>query len=293
MTPMTPFASLAGMINFQDFPAMEFTVSSLKKAYNGVGQYGPYTLHSGEITDGSLSHQVLFTIDGGADHLFGKRIRVEAGRDRNGKLCDLCMEEKEYPKGSGKMERSVKIGKRAKITILDGSTPSQVSSPSQPAATHPKPSAVAGNGIPVGESTVAERVDAWMKILAEVCRQTNRDMVQVWKDFSPSDLKEITTGISMSYKGQYGVYAPPYFGAEKQAPGRWQDFLYPSKPPRKLGEVPEIDLLRYVTWALSLKEDTVKPEQREVWENVMAMAKDKGWNTEEPVLKDDEDSAPW
>lgn len=281
-----PFAQLATYISKQDIPAVQGTISKLyDNPKTGVSEHGPWCMHNGKISDGNLEHDIVFAMEGPSDNLKGKTILIECGRTGQGKLCDLSMDE--Y---NGK--RKIKVGKRAKITILDGSTPSPVSSPSQPAATQPRPSPVAGNGIPVGESTVAERVDTWFRIFEVVCQEAGQNSGEVQKSFSPSDLKEITTGISMSYKGQYGVYAPPYFGAEKQTPGRWQDFLYPSKPPRKLGEVPEIDLLRYVTWALSLKEDTVKPEQLEVWENVMAMAKDKGWNTDEPVLKDDEEWPP-
>lgn len=288
-----PLATIATFINFQDIPCVEGTISKLYPPKTGVGQYGPWTLQGGEITDGNLSHKIVFTLDGGADQYKGKNIKIEAGLDGRNKLCDLVLSEREY---QGKAERQIKVGKRAKITILEGSSASPVSSPSQTAATQPRATSVAGNGIPAGDSTVAERVDAWFQILNVVCDRAGQDMGEIANKFSPSDLKEITTGISMSYKGQYGVYAPPYFGVQKQSPASWQDFMYPAsggKPSRRLGDIPETDQLRYVTWALGIKSDAVKPEQKEVWDQVMAMAEAKGWMPEEPAKEEEEDQVPW
>lgn len=286
-----PFASLASYIDRQDIPALEFTVTNLRKPSSGVGQYGEWTMHGGEISDGDLRHDVVFTFE--ASQYVGKRLHVEAGRDGKGKLCGLVLVEKER---NGEKDRQVKIDNRAKITVVDGATSSRstspVSSPSGQPAASPSATHVSKNGTPAGESTVVDRVEGWFRILDIVVARSKLGPVE----FSASDLKEITTGISMSYKGQYGVYAPPYFGSETPEPqkeGNWEDFLYPAaggKPARRMGDIPEADLLRYVTWALGKKEEDLDPIQVPTYRAIMSMAKAKDWI---PPVEDDLDmSAP-
>lgn len=72
--------------------------------------------------------------------------------------------------------------------------------------------------------TIQTRINTYLSIMDEVVRQVKkRNPLRCDNDtplagFSPSDIKEITTGISMSYKGQYGVYAPPVFGDSEDEP---------------------------------------------------------------------------
>lgn len=69
---------------------------------------------------------------------------------------------------------------------------------------------------------VEHRVKLYFDVMDEVVRQVEERNPLGTADndslggFSPSDIKEITTGIVMSFKGDYGKYAPAFFNSEAE-----------------------------------------------------------------------------
>lgn len=295
----TRYEDLAELINNQPIACLEGTVTMLRKPYHGTGQYGAYTLHNGEITSGEFTHPILFAIEGGVDHLLNKTIHIECGMDKNNKPCDLLMTEKEY---KGKMERAVKVGGRAKITVINGSgstTPSQGSAPAQRTSSSPQGVSVQSNGNLDWEGILGTpfeyRLTDYRNCYEKTCREFGKDPEEMIGQLTGTDIKEITTGLVAGFKGKFGVYRDVIFEEPLSKEGAWEDFLYPAaggKPERRLGDVPEADQLRYVTWAIGLDKSKIKEEQRPVYEAVMAMAEAKGWSTKNE-LEDQEDDIPF
>lgn len=140
-------------------------------------------------------------------------------------------------------------------------------------------------------------------------------------ELSATDLKDICTGINMTYRGQYGVYMEPKFPAgrgnlaqqakakfnaeelsdedipfdgggepaqpakktEKRAPG-WEEFVHPKRGV-KLGEIEDADLAKFARWAAVTSPSDLEAEQKPFYMAVIAMAGSKGWDAPESLLE--------
>ncbi len=243
----------------------------------GKGQYGDWVLQFGELSDGNLRHDVVFASDEVIQEpsMEGKMVRITA-QEYKGKLKGITLEDKEV---KGKQKRSIKVTFPAKVELLDGD--SQASSPPQSNQTTPSQTSRPMNQESSTEP-VEVRIANYFGIFNRVCLAVGQDPDEVVGKLSPTDIKEISTGISMSYKGQYGVYAPPIFqgGAteaiahqEEQVgksraitkeledgetdspkkttngkPKGWRDYLHPKKNV-PLGELDEEGLAKLIDWA--------------------------------------------
>jgi hypothetical protein len=121
--------------------------------------------------------------------------------------------------------------------------------------------------------------------------------------FSPSDIKEMTTGISMTFKGQYGVYAPPVFANKNRLVEQakdvfegtvvdddpipmkhptdkdqstekiatWEDTIHP-KSGKKLSDLDKVAQRKLAAWMLCTDPDTLDPEPKRFFAAVAMMA---------------------
>lgn len=129
----------------------------------------------------------------------------------------------------------------------------------------PASSSVQSGGVPAeSNEPVEDRIEAYFKIFEDVCVTAGHDPVKEMSALSPSDLKEITTGIVMSFKAAYGMHAQPHFrqagftqGSLDKAPAAewggvstWKDTKHPATG-KTLSEISLEDQLKLVRWAYS------------------------------------------
>lgn len=212
----------------------------------------------------------------------GKSVVIMAKNTPNG-IAGVYYENGEY---NNAPTHTIKLTATASITVAGNApqTPQaalQAKSATQtPTARQdaPQRSSGANTGHPAGESTVEERVGTWLIIAEEVCRQISKPFEGFMEGLSSTDIKEITTGISMSYKGQYGVYQAPLFDSQagggrlpEDSPAprlpSWKDFVN-SKSGKKLGEYDEATFLKLAEWAYKTQLDPYHIEAVRLQANV-------------------------
>ncbi len=229
------FSTLAELASGSNIVCIQGKITDIFDPNRGEGNYGPWVIQNATISDGTLKHDIAFM---DAEHVLpksvkGKTIRVTA-QEYKSKLKGLELKEKEV---KGKPKRSVNVKFPAKIEILngdswvehvpaeEGASESGGQPATQPAQSYRQPEqSHAVQSTDASLDTVEDRVANYFKVFGVVCDAAGHDTATELEALSHSDLKEITTGICMSFKGQYGVYAPPVFAGEIQ-PGK-------SSPPR-------------------------------------------------------------
>jgi hypothetical protein len=243
--PMTvapiKFSTLAELASGSPIVCIQGKITSLYDPKKGEGEYGPWVIQNATISDGTLKHDIAFMDE---EHILpmsakNKTIRVTA-QEYKSKLKGIELKEKTV---NGKPKRSVNVKFPAKIEVQEGGNwvdhvagsgdGSEASS--QPAAhehTSSQPSAPStyrGNSQSTerpapSDEPVEERVANWVKVHAAVCDAVGHDAATELEGLSPSDIKEITTGIIMSFKEGY-IHRAPHFAGDTQ----------PGKSPQRAG----------------------------------------------------------
>jgi len=300
MSQTLTFEQLALLPHKTPIAAVEGTLISLTQPKNyASGANAGKPFQYGTIKSGSLEHGVKF--DGGDATVQpmtrkGQFIRLECKSGNHG-LTGVAMDENEYPPGT--IKRTIRCTATAVISYPQAGnatqTPpaaAQASSATQtPPARQdaPQASSVRNTGHP--ESTVEERVAAWLQIAEEVCRQISKPFEGFMEGLSSTDIKEITTGISMSYKGQYGAYQAPVFG-NGQFPNRtvdslvaqhapeasiqsWRTFIN-AKSGKKLGDYDDATFVKLSCWAYDPASKITTPEAKTLAANVRMGTVEKG-----------------
>lgn len=281
------FTTLAELVSGSPIGCIQGKITDLFKPNTGTGQYGDWIIQNGTISDGTLKHGIAFM---DAEHILpmnlkGKTIRVTA-QDYKDKLKGIELKEKEV---KGKPNRTVNVKFPAKIEIQEGSSwvehvpsgegsssPSQSTEASQP-ATQTKQ---ANYSQPMDDESISNdpaenRITDYFNVFNLVCIAASKDPDEIISGLSSSDIKEITTGICMSFKGKYGVHRAPIFGSNRTSPGKskagatasqtetttgeedapesWRDAVHKDI---KLGDYEEDKLAELIQWAI----DTENPK---------------------------------
>lgn len=175
----------------------------------------------------------------------------------------------------------------------------------------------------IDQTPVNKRIFDYFKVMAGVVKG-HSELKEKWNlpDFSPSDIKEITTGICMGYKGKYGVYRGPIFpkshgateaelaampeqswegdqgahGSRTSPPkpqsterkSSWGEFVH-KKRQVKLSEIEDADLCGFARWARKIdpKKDAAllgDAYNNAFYANVSLMMAEKGWTSDARLL---------
>jgi hypothetical protein len=227
ITPIK-FSTLAELAHGSPIVCIEGKLISIKNPpLKGQSQHGEWVLQFGEMSDGKLRTDIVIASEELVlgDDMKNKTIRVTA-QEYKGKLKGVTLTDKEV---KGKQKRAVEIKFPAKIEVVgeggSTSTPDrQEHTSSQPSS----PSSYRDNPVPSkqapSDEPVEERVANWVKVHAAVCDAVGHDAATELEGLSPSDIKEITTGIIMSFKEGY-IHRAPHFAGDTQ----------PGKSPPKAG----------------------------------------------------------
>lgn len=217
----TPLKDLANFMNKQVIPCIEVTLASLKPDIKrGTGEYGDYAYQSGSFKD-AQGGSAYFSFSGNDDCFFkssdvGTKIRIECGTDKKGAPAGLVWGVR--PSGD-KTYTTINLDNRAKISYFNGQ-----GSPSHGAPTQGRAVSVQSGGSQAGldQSPVRERVHCYFEVLKEVSAQYKHLQSTAEQDgikipaLTASDIKDITTHLSMTYRGEFGSYAKPIFQQEKK-----------------------------------------------------------------------------
>lgn len=168
-----------------------------------------WALQNAKIEQGGSVIKVLFNHEGhflGKDSV-GQTIRLMCSAKGN-KLQGVTLAENTY---NGVTERLLQVSRSAIVELnpdSSESTPPQSKAAARPASSPPARSASSPPPRPVGNGTsVDRRVALYFKVFDEVCARAELSSVKL----TPSDLKDVATHISMTYRGDYGAYAEPVF----------------------------------------------------------------------------------
>lgn len=217
----TPLKDLANFMNKQVIPCIEVTLSSLKpEIKRGTGEYGDYAYQSGSFKD-AQGGSAYFSFSGNDDCFFkqsdvGTKIRIECGTDKKGAPAGLVWGVRQ---SGDKTYTTINLDNRATISYFNGNT----SAPSQSATTQGRAVSVKSGGSQAGldQSPVRERVHCYFEVLKEVSAQYKHLQSTLEEGTLPklaaSDIKDITTHLSMTYRGEFGSYAKPIFQQEKSS----------------------------------------------------------------------------
>ena len=297
-----PIADLSEYRDGAAVPAVEGVLTKLFDPNRGESaQYGAWVLQNGILTDDNQNEiSICFAADSVIQpkEMWNKRIHIEPSVGQKGS-------------NGLKMKKNKKTGElglhvtgTANITYPDGKPAprqereapaeggakpvSRPSDASQPHRSIPTPKDV---------STVSERAASYFKIFEEVGVAYENGGEHV-PELSPGDLKDIATTIFLTYKGDYGVYAPAVF--DKAAPSTevvdgkaevvqpeeaepefdWKTVCHPSYPDLPMGQAPEQKLKAWAGWALGLSEEVLAgsvPAVRLFAAASLRMAAEKKW----------------
>lgn len=302
----TPLSDLAELENKFPIICVEGKlIEFFSKPSTGGSGEKTWTRYDGTLSDGKLEHRVSFWMDSvPACVRKGSSIRIVHGKDKHDKPAGLSMSDRT---SGGKNYRSITVDDRAIITLAggDSTTPEDSSAP-QSQSTHQdalQRSSGPSGGRSAGHdnSPVDVRVAQYLKIAKVVCEQTGKDWDEFTSSMTNEDIRSITTGISMTYRGDYGAYAPPVFGGvqtladapehtwegdkpTKKAPvPSWKTFPHPKKkhPDGRvitLGEFDDEKFLAYASWAYTAHpgQGDEDRETRAFQANVLMGATEKG-----------------
>lgn len=203
---MPTIAEIQSYMDKQAIASITGTIMKLNNPVRGDGQYGPWTIQGGVLKDSTGTHDFNLTDDtilmGQGD--VGKTVTFACiPSDRGPVGVKLTIKTKE-----GKTRKAISVDNRANISFGGNGQ-------SAPAAT--QTASGASSTAPSGRNTdpVDVRVAAYFRVFDAVCAHNNLDAEAMKQRLMPSDIKEITTGLCMSYRGDYGAYSPPIFRAQQ------------------------------------------------------------------------------
>lgn len=252
--------SVADLNSYKDgqvIPCFEGVITKLYEAKTGTSKGRPWSFQGGFIKDmNGDEHRITFAGASQAQdekEAKGKRIRLTPSSIR-GKIKGLTLKIEDNDKNPNEPYRKIQVDEGCKIEFVNGSASQPSSSQSHAPSS---PSSSSQRHTPQHESTVEDRVTGYFGVLAAVNSSFNANAGRL-PALSPSDLKDISTYISMTFRGDYGAYAPPVFrlGREDCAAGApqstdggdapaaasvaekpWKSFIHPKRG-KPLGEIP-------------------------------------------------------
>jgi len=256
-------------------------IISLFEPKRGEGKYGPWVLQNGTIAQDGIQHRICFADEGvvlDPEKFKNKLVRITAGAGSKGKLRGVTMDVGEY---KGEPTRTIKVSSGARVELVEGEqTPTQ---PTTKNFSVKAPAPVAAN--------VDRRIALYYDVWERVCAQFAGSPVQL----SPSDLKDITTHICLTFKGwevdpngrYYAGYGEPIFdGAppeakpepETTAPENyrataehWSVFEHKGKT---LSEFTEEEIKDAITWAFSVGPKPITSHANELVHHLFSAAKE-------------------
>lgn len=277
------FEALASKEHEDKIGCVEGRLSTLYDAKTGTTKAGKdWSLQDGVLKDASGNeHRVCFAAGQDVGRLKGRMIRLTSHVGEKG-MSGLYMKEDTYTNKQGKEVTTRKIHVTATANIEEvGSSGQPAPSSAKPQSTEHKPMESQTSNSDPAEVRIAN----YFSVFNRVCLAAGKDPDEVVHGLSSSDIKEITTGICMSFKGQYGAYLPPHFadreGAEEtmkrheaavgksqqatqedeagekdspkktspsEKPASWRECVHPKKKVA-LGDLEEEDLMTLIDWA--------------------------------------------
>lgn len=172
----------------------------------------------------------------------------------------------------------------------------------------------------ISRSTVGERVYDYFRVMGTVINAHKKLKDELGlPEFSPTDLKEITTGICMSYKGRYGVFMAPIFSdaspvssepkpasvkvpdetgwddvekeiqagkvkqPAKKIESSWKSFVHPRRNVA-LGAMKDDELVAIARWAVSVNGMEMTGNVARFHQAAMFMAAERDWVEPEKCL---------
>lgn len=200
-----PLAQLEHKDHGDSIRCVEGVVISIFQEKNDP--YGKWVIQNATIEDSSGKHSVMFnhrsTIQ--PTEIQGKCIRINAGT-KGTKFRGLSLDISEY---QGTPIRKIKVSDGARVEVLENSQPQSKPVVQQKPVNNYNNKAVISNG-----STVSTRVDLYFQVLEEVNERFSKGCKV---PLSPSDLNDIATSISLSYRGDKGSYLEPVFSLENES----------------------------------------------------------------------------
>lgn len=311
-----PVADLAEYKDGVSVAAVEGVLTKLYEVKTGTsviksgpqkGQEKSWFLQGGILTDDNQNEIGITFADEKViqpKEMWNKRIHIECHVGQKG-ANGLKTKLDTY---QGKSEMKLWVTGAAEITYPDGKpAPRQEKAP---AADKPVSAPTSGQtsgasrSTPQHQSTVADRVSSYFKVLAEVSKQY-ADQGEDFPELTSDALKDIATHIGMTYRGDYGAYAPPVFSigaaakpaaSTDEAPSteedeppflpdapNWRSAMHPTKP--ELGPMEKWDLGRQkksALWAATMTDEQIakvknNTAQNALYEASLAMAKEFKW----------------
>lgn len=227
--------------------------------------------------DDGAEHRIRFTDPTvfQPKELKGKRILLKSIHGKHG-ITGLKIRDDSEPKW-----RRLSVSSTAQIEVAGRNGAQQ--QPTGPSRHTPPAAPPASQSTETAEptSTVAERIAAYLDIVAEVKAQADKKGLGLSLD----NIKDVATHISMTYRGQYGSYASPVFsktaGEAPVAvnPAAWKDVASPSTG-IALGKLAKDDPAKFaevVAWAFQkMKEQNLKPAVAAYRDAALAGASEMG-----------------
>jgi len=324
-----PFSKLADKEDGDAISQVEGVLTKIWDAKKGkTGKGSDYCLQNGELKEEGtgLTTDITFA---SANHeqpksRKGCKLRITCHEGEKGK-SGVYMKQEEY---KGKTTRKLWVTATAEVVDINSSNgASQERSQAQETpdggrqASDAAPSrSVQSRGTPAGNgntTTVHRRALCYFGVMSAVMKAKEEAIQKgaTLPDLSVTDLKDIATHLSMTYRGDYGCYAEPFFG-EKKANGTserelaempektwegdqstdtkpkvetWKDVLH--KSGIKLGEAPVDKLKEWALWAIKAKNLKGKQAPKEGTEahrfmlHMLTAAAEKGWTAKSFLLQ--------
>lgn len=310
-TTMQTVAVINAMPDGSTVEAFEGVITAIyapKENQRGENTHGPWIIQNAVLKDDDQNEiAIVFShpdVEQDPKHVKGKRIRLTSTKGDRG-LNGLKIKDSDY---KGKVTRSVWVSKVANVELVGpggaakkpptsgaSRTGGSGSTAQTTGSRQEQGSAVQGSDS--GVDTLDVRVSHWFTVwdgvrpAAEAKGITDLELI-----------KDITTTIWMSFKGQYGVYAPIVTGNGSRPPAHspadatssaqrsqdagsasangaesgppegqntaepvatWKDFVH-AKSGKKLGEMDMATRIKYAKWAVSKGDSPTWKETEEV-----------------------------
>ena len=234
----------------QSIPCFEGVLGKLYPAKTGTSKGRKWSFQNGYIKDnGGDEHRICFASpenEQDPDAVKGKRVRLTCSMSK-GKAKGLIFKVSPNDKDEDNPYRTIQVDEGAKIEFVNGTKEDDAAPTNSKTAGQQSSGSSRQTSAPRDESTVTQRVTAYMGVLMAVNASYKANAANL-PLLEGGDLKDIATTISLGYRGEYGAYAPPIFdgGAKSQsteeAPeekkeSAWKSFVHPKRG-KPLGEIP-------------------------------------------------------